>query len=303
MLVYRLTEEDYPASLFRVTLVPLVRFLFGSLFILLGFMVFIYPDNLFSLAFSHFWLLLMLWIFEEITVQVKPLQRRWFFWTLLISWTSSISLGDNSPVFTIGLLSSSGIGYILFQFAERGFSFRKLNQLQSITGVLVLTLLVLSIPVQKKVNYRDVSSGEQSEPLGAIFPELGKIRTNPATYSYMKEIDRLYHELGFPHGRFAVLPNAAIIYPVIGTPNPLPLDWMQGAEFVGSEDYLLELFNKGVEGKEVYFLIDKFDSKRIADTLIKAEFPLERYPYMPSLIDVSRDLPVESKWFNVRLIK
>ena len=303
LIVYRLTKDDYPASLFRISMLPVGRFLFAALFIFMGFMVFINPDKLFGLAYTHFWMLLMLWVFEEVTGQVKLAQRRWFFWALLIAWTSSISLGDNSPVFATGLLSSTGIGYILFKYSERGFSFRKLNHLQSVAGMMVLGLLFMSIPVQKNVNYRDVPSGRQKNELGELFSGFGAIRTNPECYSYMEEIKSLYQQLGFPSGRFVVLPNSPIIYPMLGSPNPMPLDWMQGAEFVGSEDYLNELIFRSIEQLEVFFLIDKYDSKRFADTLLKADLTSDRYPYMPAIMDISRDLPVESKWFDVRVTK
>jgi hypothetical protein len=303
LLVFRFTETTNPSNLFRISLLPIGRFVFGFLFIILGFIVFIKPINLFGLAYVHFWLLVLLWIFEEITIKLKAHQRRWFFWSLLIAWTSSLSLGDNAPVFAIGLLSMTGLGYILFQFAERGFSFRSLNQLQMTSGALVVALLVISIPLQKKVNYRDVPSGKQDQVLNAVYPEFGKIRTNSRTFSYLEEIDKLYQVLGFPYGRFVVLPNAAIIYPLLRTPNPMPLDWMQRAEFIGSEDYMEELMKKGIDGQEVFFLIDKIDSKRMADSLVKAVYPEERYPYMNELKELSRELPYESKWFEVRIIK
>ncbi len=303
LLLYRITERSDAGTLFRLSMVPIGRAIFSALFIVLGFCVFLYPQNLFGLAFIQFWLLILLWIFEEVCRQVKSVQRRWFFWIILISWTSAISLGDNSPVFAIGLINTAGLGYILFQFAERGFSFRRLNQLQGALLAILILLVIISIPVQKRVNYRDVGSHNQVATLNEVFDDLGRIRTNERTFSYMEEIKSVYKILGFPTGRFVVIPNAAIIYSLLESPSPLPLDWMQGPEFVGSEDRLNEMMLTAFSGKEIFFLIDKYDSKRLADTLISARFPAKNYPYMLTLINSTQEYHLDLEWFDVRVTK
>ncbi len=303
LLLYRFTEGNRVGNVFRLSLIPVGRIFFGVLFIVLGFCVFISPGSLFGQSFAQYWLLVLLWVFEEVTGQIKANQRRWFFWILLISWTSAISLGDNAPVFTLGLINATGIAYIIFQFAERGFSIRRLTHLQLVSVVLLLTLTILSLGVQRKVNYRDVKAGAQEFELNAIFPEMGRISTNASTYSFMAEVDSLYRVLGFPNGRFVLLPNSAIIYPIIGTPNPFPLDWMQGPEFVGSEKELMQGVRTALDEKEIFFLIDKYDSKRLADTLIPAKYPQNIYPYMKDLLELTKEYPINSKWFDVRVTK
>ena len=303
LLVYSISEGSKAGSFYRISLVPIGRIVFGVLFISLGFSVFVSPGNLFAQSFVQFWLLLLLWIFEEVCGQIKKPQRRWFFWALLVSWTSAISLGDNAPVFALGLINTTGLGYILFQFAERGFSHRRLNQFQGVLTVILIGIIILSVHVQRRVNYRDVAASEQGEKLGDVFDGFGRISTNELTFSYMDEIDNIYKLLGFPEGRFVVLPNSAIIYPLFGSPNPLPADWMQGPEFVGSEDYLMEKIKIAITGKEIFFLIDKFDSKRISDTLVPAQFPSESYPYMKELKGLTRVYDLDSKWFEVRVSK
>ncbi len=303
LLLYRVTEGSKVGNVFRLTLIPIVRYIFVFFFIVLAFCVFLVPGSLFGQSFTQFWLLLLLWVFEEVTKQIKAPQRRWFFWVLMVSWTSAISLGDNAPVFTIGLINTTAIGYILFQFAERGFSFRRLTRLQIISSVLLVVLIVLSLRTQRKVNYRDVSAGDQKYSLNMVFPELGRIRTNLNTYSYMSDVDRLYQELGFPYGRFVVLPNSAILYPLIGSPNPLPVDWMQGPEFVGSEELLKQGMRTAISEQKIFFLIDKYDSKQMADSLFPAQYPIGKYPYMKDLIGLTKEYPVESEWFRVRVSK
>jgi hypothetical protein len=303
LIVYRLTESGKTGSLYRISLLPVGRIIFAMLFVISGFAVFLSPSDLFGLSFMNFWLLILLWIFEEICSSVNRQQRNWFFWILMVSWTSAISLGDNSPVFATGLLNATGLGYILLKFSERGFSFRKLARLQAMGAVLLLAAIIISVNIQKKVNYRDVPSSEQENVIGDIFPEFGDIRTNNYSFSYLEEIDRLYRELGFPKGRFVVLPNAAIIYPVIGTPNPMPVDWMQEAEFTGSVERLDVMIRRSLEENEIFILIDRYNSKLFGDTLVTAEFPDDVYPYLPALEENSEEYPIESDWFKVRVSK
>ena len=303
LLLYRLTEGSGSGTVFRIALIPMARYAFAVIFTLMAFCVFLFPNSLFGQSFMQFWMLVLFWVFEEVSRQIKPQQRRWFLWVIIISWTSAISLGDNAPVFALGLINVSALGYILFQFTERGFSLRHLTNLQIISTVLLLVLIILSIRSQRKINYRDVSAGDQEYVLGELFPEFGKIKTSEICYSYLEEIDKLYQELGFPYGRFVILPNAAIIYPIIGSPNPLPVDWMQGPEFIGSEKFLEEGINSAVRGKEIFFLIDKYNSKRFADSLLPAKYPEDFYPYMEGIIDLTEAYPLESKWFNIRVSK
>ena len=303
LLLYRLTEGSSAGNVYRLALIPLGRYIFAALFTVLAFYVFLSPGSLFGQSFMQFWLLVLLWVFEEVTKQIKAPQRRWFFWIILISWTSAISMGDNAPVFALGLINATAMGYILFQFAERGLSFRRLTHLQVFSGALLVALIILSLRTQRNVNYRDVPAGAQEYELKSIFPELGNVRTNANTFSYLQEVDKLYQELGFPYGRFVVLPNAAIIYPIIDTPNPLPVDWMQGPEFIGSEDILAERIRAAVTGREIFFLIDKFDSKLMADSLFPAKYPEDVYPYMKEIIDLTHEYQVESEWFSVRVSK
>jgi len=303
LLLYRLTEGSGSGTVFRIALIPMGRYAFAAIFTLMAFSAFLFPESLFGQSFMQFWMLVLLWVFEEVTRQIKPQQRRWFLWVVIISWTSAISLGDNAPVFALGLINVTALGYILFQFAERGFSFRRLANFQIISTALLLVLIFLSIRSQRKINYRDVSAGDQEYVMGELFPEFGKIKTNENCYSYIEEIDNLYQELGFPYGRFVVLPNAAIIYPILGSPNPLPVDWMQGPEFIGSEKFLNEGISSAVSGKEIFFLIDKYNSKRFADSLLPAKYPEDFYPYMEGIIDLTEEYPLESRWFNIRVSK
>ena len=163
--------------------------------------------------------------------------------------------------------------------------------------------MIISIPVQKRINYRDVGSNEQVAALNEVFDDLGRIRTNERTFSYMDEIKSVYKILGFPKGRFVVIPNTAIIYSLLESPSPLPIDWMQGPEFVGSEDRLNEMMLTAFSGKEIFFLIDKYDSKRLADTLIPARFPANNYPYMLTLINSTQEYQIDLEWFDVRVTK
>ena len=303
LIIYRLTQPGNTGAVFRIAILPVGRIVFAVLFLASGITVFFRPSIIFGLSFFQFWLLALLWVFEEVCSKVKPQQRNWFFWILFVSWISAISLGDNAPVFAFGLLNVTGIGYVILKFSERGFSFRKLTHLQVFGGIILVATIILSLRAQKEVNYRDLPSSGQENALGVLFPEFGRVRTNPNTFDYFREIDRLYRELGFPKGRFVVLPNSAIVYPVIGTPNPMPVDWMQAPEFVGSEELVKEMVGRAVKEQEVYFLIDKYNSKLFADTITPFTPVSGKYPYMEYLLDITKKHKLYSDWFDIRVSK
>jgi hypothetical protein len=73
-------------------------------FLLFLFAIFIDRDHLFNYSFSLFGLLVSaLFLFPLFSLRISG-PHSIFLWILFIAWTAAISLGDNSPVFAIGLL-------------------------------------------------------------------------------------------------------------------------------------------------------------------------------------------------------
>jgi len=269
-------------------------------FVLLVLLVFLDPGRLFKYSFNMFWISALIWLTSSV---LKPQERKLnklLFWTLLISWTSSISLGDNAPVFAIGLLFIAGMAVTMSLIKNLEVTLKANKMLQVVAGVASAIILVLSVNAQRENNYRDLSARELDSNIQADFPGMGKIKVNERVACYMEEIKRIYETLNRPKGRFVVLPNAALIYPLLDSPNPFPLDWMQGAEFVGSEEEVNDRITSLLANREVYMLIDRYDSKRLAEGWIAWVPDQANYPYIDIIEAESELIDLPSAYFEIR---
>ena len=221
--------------------------------VIFAFAVFLKPDFLFAISFAFFWILILDIFLIYLHDGHLP---RWTwpaFWILLIAWTSAVSLGDNAPVFATGWLAGTAMLMQVKDFWNR--IYRNARPYQWIAaGLLMPSLLALSLIVQRQVNYRDLPAEKLTCEGGDIFPGLAGVKISSGMSDYLTEIKRIYQESGSPKGKFIVWPNDAFIYPLLGSKNPFPLDWMHSAEFVGSEKRIRESIIKILKSKDIVIL-------------------------------------------------
>ncbi|MCD6346091.1 MAG: hypothetical protein J7L96_01595 [Bacteroidales bacterium] len=266
-----------------------------------GFMVFIRPGQLFHLSFILFWLLLLQLLLALFRENMKGIAIKHAGWVIIIAWTSAISLGDNAPVFTIGLLIGSIFIISMPNVrTNRAFTstFRQFRY--PVLFLFTIVFVIVGIKGQLHNNYRDLPAGSLHFGVSDEYPEMGEVRTNQRVFSYMQDIKRIYTELGEPAGRFVVLPNASLIYPLLHSPDPFPLDWMQEPEFVGQDSIVTSLIRQVIKNEEIYILFDKFNSKLLADTLIEMVYDPKVYPYYEGLVHETEHVKIVSKWFELR---
>jgi hypothetical protein len=284
---------------YRIDMVIMAQKTFSfSIKIILVFAVFIKPAWLFPISFSFFWILILDVFLLYIHDRKVPRWTRPAFWMVLVAWTSAISLGDNAPVFTVGWLAGTALLMQIKDFWNR--IYRNVRPVQLLaTGLMIPTLFILSLVVQQRVNYRDVPAKQLTYKGGDIFPALSGVRISADVSAYLSDIKRLYTEFGSPQGRFAVWPNNALIYPLLGSKNPFLLDWMQSAEFIGNEKRVIESTQKTLEKPGLIILVEKVNIKWIATKRVPIDSRSGDYPYLKSLDSLA--IPVESisNWFNV----
>ncbi len=151
---------------------------------------------------------------------------------------------------------------------------------------------------QSKYNYRELSAKHLNKELKSIIPEFGNIKTNSNTYDYYSDFFKIYNDLDLK-GRFALLPNNAIIYPLLDSKNPFPLDWMQRDEFIGSEEHLIRALTNIIATQDIYLVIDRYDSKEMATGFKIKNYDEINYPYMRIIKERCTKIPVESNYFDV----
>lgn len=264
----------------------------------LVFVVFLKPSLLFAISFAFFWILVLDIFLIYLHDRRLPGWTRPAFWILLVAWTSAVSLGDNAPVFTLGWLAGTAVLLQLRDFGNRVYRNVRLYQLIA-AGLLIPALFVWSLVVQSRVNYRDLPAGQLTCEGGEVFGGLAGVRISPPMFEYLSDVKRLYREFGSPIGRFAVWPNNALIYPLLKSPNPFLLDWMQPAEFAGSGKRVEESTRNILVTRDLIVLVEKSNVKWIAGGKEPAAVGTADYPYLHLLDTLARQAATESKWFKV----
>ncbi len=284
---------------FRIDLLIMIQKIVSfSVKIFLIYAVFIKPDWLFSVSLALFWILILDILLVYIHENHLPRWVRPTFWVLLVSWTSAISLGDNAPVFATGLLAGTALLLQVKDFRDR--IYRNVRPYQLVFGaLLVSSLFILSLVVQPRVNYRDFPARELTYDGGEIFPELAGVKLSNPMYEYLGEIKKIYTDFGSPAGRFAVWPNNALIYPLLGSRNPFPVDWMQAAEFVGNERQVNESVRNALAGKDLIILVEKLNIKWITTEKMPVSSSSPDYLYLQLLDSLAKPVNIESAWFRV----
>ncbi|MBN2683148.1 MAG: hypothetical protein JXR58_11615 [Bacteroidales bacterium] len=257
------------------------------------------PEFLFNAAFDLFWILLFSLLFGTITNQLSILEIRIGFLVLFVAWISSISLGDNTPIFVSGNLLIFGAYYNIKFLASKIKTKNRISAYMLAFTALFFT--VFSIYSQKNFNYRDLPSKELSYNLGEVFKEFGGIKTNKNTYEYYREIKTILELHPEMKNSFVILPNNAIIYPITGSRNPFPLDWMQKDEYIGSEEEINEMIEELLKTRKLLILVEKIDSKKLHEGKNEIVFPMEKFSYKEIIYKNTQTIPEKYYYFELRI--
>ena len=262
---------------------------------------FILHNDYHSLPFEFLWIFLIILLLSYYKNVLSKDQVLLCITGIIIAWSASISLGANSPVYTSGIMVSASIMLIYNYFKHAGI-FPLHSKLRFIVYVSILVMMhgfyFAAIYGQTKYNYRELASKHLKMELKDMFPEFGNIVTNHNTYNYYNDFVDVYNEFDLQN-RFVLLPNNAIIYPLLKSRNPFPLDWMQGAEFIGSEEKLNNMVLNVLETKDVYLIIDKFDSKEMAYGFKTMNYDTIDYPYMKLIKEKCIKIDHDSEYFDI----
>jgi len=253
--------------------------------------------NIIMLPFEMFWILIDLLLVTWVVRKPGETTVLYVLVSGLIAYTSSISLGDNSPVFAVGLLTGASLllMYLLVSDSE-GFVARR-KQLGYAFVAASSVIFVLGIFSQKNINYRDAKASMLVYKLNDVCPAFGSVRTNAITGAYYKELANIFDTLPQAKNHCVVLPHNAMFYPVFGTKNPLPLDWMQPAEFVGSEQRVIESVQQLIQKPGMYFIVDTYDIKKMY--IRKVALFRNDFPYLDLVEKSCQKLDSESLYFEI----
>lgn len=248
---------------FKVLIITVTNVYFLGLALYLGHQLSIgTPKTASEISFELFWMLVGILLLKAmVSYGNKRVVLGFLF--LLIAWVSSISIGVNSPVFAAGFLLMTTIYLALDGIAAlRDVSFMKYLEL---TGIVLASVFLMhrNYRSQQYFNYRDLNDTRLTTELSA-FEDFGSIQTNPNTAKYYRELKVILNEQPNIENNFVCVPNNAIVYPLTANQNPMPLDWLQPAEYPGYEDEVNKAFKKLIHDKKTYIIWDKLNSKQMA---------------------------------------
>ncbi|MBN1257976.1 MAG: hypothetical protein JXA52_09760 [Planctomycetes bacterium] len=239
-----------------------------------------------KLCFELFWCLTVLEVIAVLILRCNFQQVLLIAFALLLGWTTSISLGSNYPSLCAGILATTILTITCHCILEWNPSLR--NGFRGVTfnvvGVgLSLAVAASGIWMQLERNFRDLPANKLKYELGELLPGFAGIKTNARTFEYYREIVELFRKYPNMQDNLVIVPNNAMLYPVLGTRNPFPLDWLQQEEFVGSEAEVVKRIQKVLQNRKIYILVEKYNSKRFSEALFPLNQDPVKYPYLELL--------------------
>jgi hypothetical protein len=220
----------------------------------------------------------VLWWIVAVSVLVNGAVTRKVPWAGLLvlatGFMTSLSWGNDTPTLLTGTLALTALLLLSAVVPARPRLARRwVTATAGLTAVAVCGWVVVARHDQAA--YLDLSHDKLTEDLGAVTPAMSGIRTNPSTFTYVRQIRDCLDR--FPAGRTAILPDSSFAYPAFGLRNPFPLEWPLPLEIVGDapQRMLAEAGDLNREGD--YLVLFQTDSIRQLATggPVPARIPLD----------------------------
>jgi hypothetical protein len=183
---------------------------------------------------------------------------------LVIAWASTLSWGYAVP----NLLGGT-IALALLRLLWRGLLAARPSGswwgglVAGAAAVAGMVMVVQTIgPARTWTGYFDAPLYALRSFPGNAIPALGRIRTSKRTATYLRQLVSCLQQ--FPARRIAVIPDNPFLYPAMGIPNPLPIDWLYPPEIRGSEERLREAARRLEREGDYLVLVQGVDGYQIA---------------------------------------
>ncbi len=253
--------------------------------------------DIYTMPFDLFFMNLFFVLFHFVLLPEKSRIRLITISVLLISWVSAISLGDNAPVF-----GSGPMFLVLIFLCADVISMSELKFVRVLTCkyfLLSISIAIFSLAIisQRNLNYRDLGQTLLVSGLNNSSEEFGNIKTNVNLLEYYTNLNQVYDELLDAKDNTVVFPHNAMFYPVMQTQNPMSLDWLIANEYIGQEDRIEKDFFTMITEKQIYFIVDKVDTRIICDSIIIRHY--ENNLIYDLIIDNCHNLDVNSDFVEV----
>lgn len=217
---------------------------------------------------------------------------------LLVAWSASISIGNNTPALAAGVLASPLLELALRPSTRRDPSRRHLVMIRAGFATAALACAVGWADARLNRIYRDQAASHLVWPLGRAMPGGRFIRTNSNTYDLMADLQRA---VILTHGRkFAVIVDFSAYWVTSPQRNPLSSDWPQIVE-VGTPALIGRIENdvEQLRGRGC-IIVQKVDVTRIASTFRSIEvMDVNHYYGLGQYVRENFHRTDGTKWFDI----
>ncbi|MGV9367832.1 hypothetical protein [Amycolatopsis sp. NPDC003731] len=209
----------------------------------------------------------VLWWIVAVSVPVNAAVRRKVPWAGLLvlatGFMTSLSWGNDTPTLLTGTLALTALLLLGQLVPPRPRPVpRWVTATAGLTAVAVCGWVVVARHDQAA--YLDVSHDRLTEDLGAVTPAMAGIRTNPSTFTFVRQIRDCLDR--FPAARTAILPDSPFAYPAFGLRNPFPLEWPLPLEIVGDAPERMLATADELNREGGYLVLFETDSIRMLAT-------------------------------------
>lgn len=167
---------------------------------------------------------------------------------LILSWTSSISWGYNTPV-----LFSAPMLFILGISVQKDFKRKNINIFAF--SLLVFAFIVFYVGYQNPYNLDHSSKRSKlTYRMDDIYQKLKYIYSDRKTYMEYKELKYFISKYG---KNFTVLPDVTLIHYLSNTKNPIGVDWAMNAEINNQDTHIIKI----LEAKNIVVFLKKGEVK------------------------------------------
>ena len=224
---------------------------------------------------------------------------------ILIGWVSAISYGLPTPLFMTGVFLTGSvflIGSLYKRLFKKGNNNDKVinYRINILSYVFSICVFVLYINISLNNNYRDLKRESLKYSISHFLSGLDGIKLNRNIYEYYIDLCGILKHLPDWRDKVAFLPNNSILYPLLKTQNPMPLDWIQYGEYRGSEETLIKQISNLFFTKKVYLILDKYNSKALYLNNYLMDYNSQQYSNWYSILSKRcKLLEIQSKYFYV----
>ena len=209
----------------------------------------------------------VLWWIVAVSVPVNAVVRRKVPWAALLvlatGFMISLSWGNDTPTLLCGTLALTTLLLLGRLVPPRPRPApRWVTATAGCVAVAVCGWVVVA--EHDRAAYLDVGHDRLTEDLGAVTPAMAGIRTNPSTFTYVRQIRDCLDR--FPAARTAILPDSPFAYPAFGLRNPFPLEWPLPLEIVGDAPERMLATADRLNREGGYLVLFQTDSYRMLAT-------------------------------------